>query len=59
MVTGNVGNGLVVGAWDVTDAVLALPLDATGANAVWLWFDQAFVPDAFLLRPADAYCLRR
>ena len=43
VVTGNVGNGLVVGAWDATDAVLALPLDAAGANAVRLWFDQAFV----------------
>ncbi|HUY05079.1 MAG TPA: hypothetical protein VMV33_17515 [Rhodocyclaceae bacterium] len=43
VVTGNVGNGFVVGGWDATDAVLALPLDAAGANAIRLWFDQAFL----------------
>lgn len=41
VITGNVSNLLAAARWDPTDAVLALPLEPTAAEALRKWFDNA------------------
>jgi hypothetical protein len=41
VITGNVGNLLATQSWDPIDAVLAMPLEPAGAEALGKWFDSA------------------
>jgi hypothetical protein len=43
LVTGNVGNLLVDGRWDSTDAVLSLPVEPAAGDALRKWFDNLYV----------------
>ena len=50
IISGNVGNCLVVGQWDPTDAVLALPVSAASVGPLTSWFDHAHAGSCRLTR---------